>query len=743
MPFSILLRIHTNVGLKSNAKMWLHILSVMLLTEIVTCALNYECVPLNHEDTVTGTANCSSQRLVHVPPNLSHNIRVLDLSNNHITQLEDNAFAKYEFLEVLHLHNNSLSKLEVRVFGRLHNVMYLDLSFNSLEEIPTLAFQDLKSLSTLSLLGNRITSLPADAFNSLSRLTNLFLSGNHLFSIHPRAFTGLRSLQVLELQNNALTQLRNSSFDFFGTSLREVKLYNNPWFCDCNLRWLIHWLKNSSETDVQRLKWKYPNEEPTCNGPSIVAQRPFSSLTGEWFICPIRLYSKARNIETTDGEDVELFCKYTADPPVQIRWLKNGVEIDFKDENKYQVQYEGSYMITSRLRVSDFRYSDIGEYECYAENKLGRVFDSCLVTLKGVDASEVLDANVDKKKEDEQKVRNAIIASASIAGVVILVLIFILIFCCANRCKRYQRRKKESIRMSFEEHLKANGIIEPNPKTDKLVYDDVPDGTLSIHADEEVDSVYDSLQQPREQSSVNTNTYISFKTEFSEPEDVTQMYNQSSQTHSSTSKGSDGSQCESTSPLLENISPILIDPNDPFYEANLYVPRIYASTNNYLSSTRDPAYDDDDHGFLKQRRIERFESEFIPVRDEHGFILPSKTKTYHTPYRSATLPHNGHIMQEEQKYIPQMTQTLPHGFSANHMADYNSHPVVRSNSVSANHKSASVGHLGLSPPKKPPRSFNSRDTVSLHSQHSFGEREGGLKLSLPKPGSVDKYGTAV
>ncbi|XP_052792324.1 leucine-rich repeat-containing protein 24-like [Mya arenaria] len=721
----------------------LYVFSILFIVDVFNHAqsLNYECIPTNNQD--TGVANCSAQRLVHVPPNLPHNIRVLDLSNNQITQLEDNAFAKYEFLEVLHIHNNSLSRLEKRVFGRLHNVMYLDLSFNSLDQVPSTSFLDLRSLLTLSLLGNRITSIKADAFHGLSKLTNLYLSGNHIYSIHPRAFSGLRSLQQLELQNNALSQLNDSTFDNFNTNLKEIKLFNNPWFCDCNLRWLIHWLKNSSETGVQRLKWKYPQEEPMCNGPSIVDQRSFSSLTGEWFICPIRLYSKARNIETIPGKDVELFCKYTADPHVDIQWLKNGIPIDLNKKRKFKVEYKGVIMTTSRLQIYDFRYKDIGEYECYAENKLGRAFDSCLVTLQGVDPAIVLQPSMEDEDASKDRIRNAIIATATIGGVVFLLVILVIIFCCVRRCKRYQHKKKESIRMSFEEHLKANGIIEPNPKNEPIVYDSVPDGTLSIDDDmEERDSVYDSLQRPSVPSSTNTNTYISFKTEFSEPEDVTQMCTQGQQTTSSHSKGSDGSQCESTSPLLENISPILIDPNDPFYEANLYVPRLYASTNNYLSSTHNGDYEDDPR-YHKQRKIERFESEFIPVRDEHGFILPSKSTAYNTPYRSATLPHNGHVLHSEPQYIPHRNRTLPHGYSAQHMTEYASEPVVRSNSVSINPMSASVGHLGISPPKKPPRSFNSRDTVSLYSQNSLGEREGGLKLSLPKPGTVDKYGTAV
>lgn len=712
------------------------IICVSLLSERAV-SLYYECNVSSQQELGMGVANCSAQELSHVPPNLPHNIRVLDLSNNRITELTDYSFVKYESLEILYLRNNTLSRLEPQVFNRLRKLRFLDLSYNNMDKIPSQSFGELRALLTLSLRGNRITSIPANSFKNVSKLTILYLAGNHIAFIHPRAFNELFNLQQLELQNNALSFLNGTVFRDFSSELKEIKLFNNPWYCDCNLRWLLQWLRNSSESEIQRLRWKFHTDEPICTGPSIIDQRAFSTLTDDWFICPIRMYSKARNVETPKGGEVELFCKYMSDPHVDIQWLKNGKLIDLKRTYKYKVETLGISMITSKLHIYNFQYDDIAEYECYAENKLGRAYDSSLVTLQGVDPSNILlpkESQEDDREKD--RVRNAIIASSTIGGVVFLLVVIGFVVCMAARCKRYHKRKKESIRMSFEEHLKANGIIEPNPKNEHLVYDEVPDGTLSIDAEmDENDSVYDSLQRPRVPSSTNTNTYISFKTEFSEPDDISpQVYSQSQQTNNN-SKGSDGSQCESTSPLLENISPILIDPNDPFYEANLYVPRLFASTNNYLSSTNND-YDDD--GFYDHRHTK----DFIPYTDDNGFIIPSYSVGQIMPHRAATLPHNGHVIHD-QTYIPHRTRTLPRGYSPHHMADYGSTPVVRSNSVSVNHKSASVGHLGISPPKKPPRSFNSRETVSLHSQSSSGDKENGFKLSLPKPGTVDKYGTAV
>lgn len=710
----------------------LSIISLVLRAVSVT-SLRYECVPSNSKEIGLGVANCSSQMLSHVPPNLPHNIKVLDLSNNQITELLDYSFVKYHNIEILYLKNNSLSRLEEHAFDRMNNLLYLDLSFNSLAYIPSKTFRDLPSLLTLSMIGNRINLIPQDSFVFVTKLTSLNLAGNHIQYIYPDAFTGLSQLQQLYLQNNALTKLNSSVFRYFSVSLKEIKLYNNPWYCDCNLRWLLKWLQNATTSSRQKLRWVFNTEEPTCQGPSLVEGRPLSSLSGDWFVCPIHMYSKANNKETKPGKEVKLFCKYMADPKVDIQWLKDSKLIDVSNTKKYGTLSEGETIITSWLSILNFQYEDIGEYECYAENKLGHAFDSSLVTLEGVDPSTLLHPAEISETDDKNRVRNAIIASSTIGGVVfLLVLVGVLVY-AIFKCKRYHKRKKESIRMTFEEHLKANGIIEPKPKSDpQMIYDEGPDGNMSIEGEmDETESMYDSLQRPRVPSSTNTNTYISFKSEFSEPEDMTQIYTSGTKT-SAAGKGSDGSQCESTSPLLENISPILIDPHDPFYEANLYVPRLDSITASYLNSTH------------RNHQTNHNHDEHHSYYDDDNGFLPYQPHSY-------TLPHNGQMTRigsHDDAFVPIRPRTLPHGYSSRHMFDYYTPqdvPTHRGVISCHSHKSASVGHLGVSPPKKPPRLFHSRDTMSLHSQGSqSSEREtGSLRLSLPKPGTVDKYGTAV
>ena len=686
------------------------LLMVSLFASVV--GYHYECIPRTPNEAGIGVANCSTQDLTHVPPNLPHNIKVLDLSDNIIGVLSDNSFVKYEYLEILYIRNNSLRTIRPKAFARMRMLLYLDLSFNSLVSIPSTIFNDLSALLTLSLQGNRITVIEKQTFQNVSYLTNLFLGGNHIELIEPEAFKGLSRLQRLELQNNALTKLDSQIVQYFSISLKEIKLHNNRWYCDCGLRWLPEWLINGSNSAVHRLKWKFNGDEPLCHGPAIVKDRLFSKVSLDLFICPITMYSVGRNFEVTEGGQARLFCKYMADPPAMAQWKKNGISLDIPEDSfKYNTVSTGDTMINSELHIFDFNYDDIGEYQCYVENLLGPAFISFLVTLEGVDPATIMMKPDETRDESDNgdKVRNAIIAASTIGGVVVLLIIVGIIVLSVLRCKRYQKKKKESIRMTFEEHLKANGIIEQSPKTEQMIYDEVPDSTMSVDAEmEEQESMYDSLQRPRIPST-NTNTYISFKTEFSEPEDMSQIYSPGKENNY---KGSDESQCESTSPLLENISPIIIDPHDPFYQAHLYTPNL----NSYI-----------------------VEPQFLNSTRNHDFYFDHSDNDVFLSQRTRTLPLNQH---NSDIFSNHRTRTLPHGYTPTYHREFVNPQVFRSHSVSANHKSASVGNLEMAPPKKPPRAFHSRDTMSLHSQSSNGDRE-SLKLSLPKPGTVDSYGTAV
>lgn len=79
-------------------------------------------------------------------------------------------------LEKLDLSENKISFIDDDAFNRLDNIIELDLSFNELTYLPT-SIGKLKKLKKLNLSGNKISSLPKE-FENLTSLESLDFEGN-------------------------------------------------------------------------------------------------------------------------------------------------------------------------------------------------------------------------------------------------------------------------------------------------------------------------------------------------------------------------------------------------------------------------------------------------------------------------------------------------------------------------------------------------------------------------------------
>jgi len=124
-------------------------------------------------------------------------LRELDLSQNDIETIEDDALGRLEQLVVLRLSFNP--KLRVVPPGLPSGLTNLELVGNSIESVGSTDFQGLRHLRTLNLSGNALRELSAGAFRPLEALESLDLSSNDLEALHADALEGLSRLQVLRL----------------------------------------------------------------------------------------------------------------------------------------------------------------------------------------------------------------------------------------------------------------------------------------------------------------------------------------------------------------------------------------------------------------------------------------------------------------------------------------------------------------------------------------------------------------
>jgi Leucine-rich repeat (LRR) protein len=218
-------------------------------------------------------ADCCNASLTHIPRNLVsdvrflnatgnnfisirkgafsvHHIKLLDLSNSGISEIENDALGELEYLVFLYLSRNRIVSLDQNVFalnrrlevlkldynildfpqGRpflnIPSLKSLDISSCSIKSVPEEAFIMVPSLEELTLARNNLQDLPRKLFLHLKSLKYLYLSHNFLSALHEDLFVISKKLVILDLSNNELQILHPQVFTFL-PSVEILKLSGN------------------------------------------------------------------------------------------------------------------------------------------------------------------------------------------------------------------------------------------------------------------------------------------------------------------------------------------------------------------------------------------------------------------------------------------------------------------------------------------------------------------------------------
>ncbi|MBN3305435.1 reticulon-4 receptor-like [Amia ocellicauda] len=231
----------------------------------------------------SGLVDCRARGFSHVPRNMPHATWLLNLGDNHLSELRSHSFSGLWSLRILVLSGSGIEVLQPQVFSSLAFLEKLDLSrnelrwlppdfshslsslrellldHNSLEALQFLSLEGLENLEKLDLSYNRIQAVAPGTFRGLSRLRHLYLQGNQLSvlrqgtlamlqslevlllsqnnisKIETEAFTSLHSLSLLGLEGNQLEHLKFKTFLNLHTPSTHLQLAGNPWDCDCDL----------------------------------------------------------------------------------------------------------------------------------------------------------------------------------------------------------------------------------------------------------------------------------------------------------------------------------------------------------------------------------------------------------------------------------------------------------------------------------------------------------------------------
>uniref|UniRef100_A0A8C3P2S5 Slit guidance ligand 1 n=1 Tax=Chrysemys picta bellii TaxID=8478 RepID=A0A8C3P2S5_CHRPI len=232
--------------------------------------------------------DCRGKGLTAIPANLPEGMTEIRLELNGIRSVPPGAFSPYKKLRRIDLSNNQIS------------------------EIAPDAFQGLRSLNSLVLYGNKITDLPRGVFGGLHALQLLLINANKINCIRADTFGDLQSLSLLSLYDNKLQGLAKGTFAPL-RAIQTLHLAQNPFICDCNLRWLADFLRaNPIETSGAR-----------CASPRRLANKRIGQIKSKKFRCSAK---EQYFIPGAEDHQLNSECSSDVSCPPKCRCEANVVE---------------------------------------------------------------------------------------------------------------------------------------------------------------------------------------------------------------------------------------------------------------------------------------------------------------------------------------------------------------------------------------------------------------------------------
>ena len=148
-------------------------------------------------------------------------------------------------LQTLDLSHNPLEKLPAGVFLSTISLENLYLNDCELTHVEQDAFKGLESLHILDLSNNILHQISFDTFIIYSQLRSFNISSNSLVSLPEGLFSNMSTLESLALANNQFQSLRRSILYPIQQTLSSINISGNPFECNCELTWLVKWLRGN------------------------------------------------------------------------------------------------------------------------------------------------------------------------------------------------------------------------------------------------------------------------------------------------------------------------------------------------------------------------------------------------------------------------------------------------------------------------------------------------------------------
>ncbi|XP_038070995.1 adhesion G protein-coupled receptor A3-like [Patiria miniata] len=202
------------------------------------------------------------------------------------------------------------------------DTVHLDLSNNQITSLRQNAFSGLSSLLQLNLSGNRISYIEPKSFDGLDQLEKLDLSRNRLGSVNNSMFVGLGSLEDLNISFNQISTIAAATFDRV-QEIVYLDFASDYLVCDCQLKWIVRWMKDNKVRVADTTTCAFPQ---SMRGEK-VRQLKRKELHCDW---PLELPMFELEPENSQvvfkGDTIPIECQatYLEGANERIQWFKNG-----------------------------------------------------------------------------------------------------------------------------------------------------------------------------------------------------------------------------------------------------------------------------------------------------------------------------------------------------------------------------------------------------------------------------------
>ncbi|KAM7394699.1 hypothetical protein PAMP_021485 [Pampus punctatissimus] len=241
-----------------------------------------------------------------------------------------------EAMTEIRLEQNGIKSVPPGAFTSYKKLRRIDLSNNQISEIAPDAFHGLRALNSLVLYGNKITELPSGVFDGLASLELLLLNANKIHCIRATVFKDLENLALLSLYDNKIQSLAKGTFSSLH-SIQTLHLAQNPFVCDCNVKWLADFLRsNPIETSGAR-----------CASPRRLANKRIAQIKSNKFRCSAK---EQYHIPGADDRRLSYECNSKPVCPAKCRCEANVVDCSNLRLTKFPEHLPSS---TEELRLNN------------------------------------------------------------------------------------------------------------------------------------------------------------------------------------------------------------------------------------------------------------------------------------------------------------------------------------------------------------------------------------------------------